>query len=167
MMTVSAMRALSLAIDDQAVAEAEPRLSTDYLNRYGEALMLLEMAQMDPGILADLHAWRPVGYRAHFEASQLRCRDVAIAAYDGLTPQRRIAFEELCGTMDGLIAAATACLSDLPDDEDCSAFVQVTSETMRTLIGRATQFINANGAVGVAAGDPGKLQDEIDALFGS
>ena len=46
----------------------QPQLSTDYLNRFGEALMLIEMAPMDArSVLAELQSWAIVGYVEHFE----------------------------------------------------------------------------------------------------
>lgn len=170
-MTVSAIKARAGTVDDQAFARATPQLSTDYLNRYGEALMLIEMAAMDSDILSDLKAWRSVGYRAHFEASNLRCKPLALAAYDGLADDRRQAFDALCRAMDRLIATVTALLADRhnrqQESRELSVIVDVASEALRALIGRATQFINANGLVDIAAIENTSLQAEIDALFAS
>jgi hypothetical protein len=165
MMTVSALRAMSIAVDDAPLAGPGPQLSTDYLNRYGEALMLLEMVPMDPGIVDDLKAWRAMGYREHFEASQLRCTDSALAAYEQLVPSSRQSFESLCTSMNRLISTVTALLAELPPEQDATPIVDVASGALRRLIGRATQFINANGAFDIAAAGGGNLQDEIDALF--
>ncbi len=165
MMTVSALRAMSIAVEDASLAGPAPQLSTDYLNRYGEALMLLEMVPMDPGIVEDLMAWRATGYREHFEASQLRCTESALAAYERLDPGFRRGFEALCVSMNRLISTVTALLSELPPEQDATPIVDVASEALRKLIGRATQFINANGALDIAAAGGRDLQDEIDALF--
>ncbi len=159
------MRATALAVDDRHAGAAPPHLSTDYLNRYGEALMLLEMAPADPCIVEDLRSWQPVGYRAHFETSQLRCASSAMSAYDGLDTARRRSFEQLCLTMNRLIATVTALLGDLREGQDSSDIVAVASEALRELIGRATQFINANGAVDLGIIERRLLQDEIDALL--
>lgn len=162
MMTIAAMKALAAAADDPT-----PRLSTDYLNRYGEALMLLEMVPMDASIVDDLKAWRSVGYQEHFLASELRCTASALMAYDDLDSAHRAGFEDLCGAMNRLIVTATALLADMPAGQDATAVVDVAGESLRNLIGRATQFINANGFVDIATVDGGGLQDEIDALFAS
>jgi len=165
------MQALATAMDDSGSVPTPPQLSTDYLNRYGEALMLLEMAPMDPEIVVDLQAWRAVGYRAHFEASNLRCTASALAAYDGLSQANTGAFENLCLAMNRLIATVTALLaerqSEQPESQEVSAIVDVASEALRALIGRATQFINANGMVDIAELEGVSLQDDIDALFAS
>ena len=50
--------------DSRAVVPADrDGLSTDYLNHYSEILMLIEMASFDEGIVAELSAWQPIGYR--------------------------------------------------------------------------------------------------------
>lgn len=159
-MTVSAMPA-SAAVE----WPVEARLSTDYLNRYSEALMLIEMAADMPDVVEDLRDWQPIGYRAHFEASQLRCAPSAMLAFDGLDPTCRKAFEELCRTMNRLIATVTALLSEPDGVGTPAAIVDVAGEALRRLIGRATQFINENGVVAVEAIHDRALQNEIDALF--
>ena len=164
-MTVSALRATSIAVEHAPVAGPAPQLSTDYLNCYGEALMLLEMIPIDPSIIDDLTAWRATGYREHFEASQLRCSASALAAYEGLDPAFRRGFEALCVSMNRLISTVTALLAELPPEQDATPIVDVASEALRKLIGRATQFINANGALDIAAAGGRDLQVEIDALF--
>jgi hypothetical protein len=165
------MQALATAADEPEFSSSTPHLSTDYLNRYGEALMLLEMAPMDPEIVTDLQAWRAVGYRAHFEQSNLRCTPSALAAYDGLSDGSRQAFENLCLAMNRLIATVTAVLVDRQaapaENQDVSTLVDVASEALRALIARATQFINANGLVDITALESKSLQDDIDALFAS
>jgi hypothetical protein len=165
MMTVSATKALADTAEACVGAPQAPRLSTDFLNRYSEALMLLELALMDDTVVDDLKAWRSIGYRAHFEVSQLRCAPSALAAYERLAPARRAAFEEVCRSMTRLIATATAVLADAPANANLAAIVEVAGEALRRLIGRATQFINANGDIDIGAFDDNGLQDEIDALL--
>jgi hypothetical protein len=165
MMTVSATKSPADMADGWANALQAPRLSTDFLNRYSEALMLLEMALIDESILDDLKAWRSVDYCAHFQASQLRCAPSALAAYERVAPGRRAAFEELCRAMTRLVTTVTALLADAPANLDLTSIVDVASEALRKLIGRATRFINANGSVDVGAFDDHHIQDEIDALL--
>ncbi len=61
-------------------------LSTDYLNHFGEALMLIEMASDDVSVLDDLAQWRPRSYQQHFMASGLRCAPGALLAWEQLSP---------------------------------------------------------------------------------
>jgi hypothetical protein len=163
------MQALAHAGEDRGAVPSTPQLSTDYLNRYAEALMLLEMAPMDPEIVADLQAWHAVGYCEHFERSELRCRSSALAAYDGLAEERKRAFERLCLSMNRLIRTVTVLLAEAQANpvptRDIAVVVDVASEALRILMGHATQFINANGLVDIAAIEKTISQDEIDALF--
>ena len=162
-----AMRARAVRAEAPAVTRrAKPRLSTDYLNRYGEALMLLEMAAMDPEIAADLAGWQAVGYREHFERSQLRCAAEAIEAYGRLDPAQRLGFDQLCLSMNRLILSVSALLEELPPGPHLDTVVATGSESLRELIARATQFINQNGT---DLGDlrSSDLQAEIDAMFAS
>ena len=55
-MSVIATDMLAGTAADRLDAGLHPRLSTDFLNRYSEALMLIEMAVMDESVLADLAA---------------------------------------------------------------------------------------------------------------
>ena len=54
-------------------------LSTDYLNHFTEAIMLLEMAGELPECLDDLRAWRPKTYTEHFATSRFSNREAVIA----------------------------------------------------------------------------------------
>ncbi|PZU93067.1 MAG: hypothetical protein DI527_07405 [Chelatococcus sp.] len=142
-----------------------PQLSTDFLNRYSEALMLIEIALDDESIVDDLKAWRPLGYRAHFENSPLRCAASALAAYDVITPVRRKAFESVCTSMSRLVTTVTALLAEGRGNPELPMIVAVASEALRRLIARSTQFINANGRADIEAFEGGSLQHEIDAFL--
>ncbi|RDJ20465.1 hypothetical protein DWF00_04685 [Bosea caraganae] len=163
-MTVPRDDSAAMAADERLAAE-RPHLSTDYLNRYGEALMLIEMAQMDPDIVDELRDWRPVGYREHFRASQLRGAPTALAAYDALAPGQRRAFEDVCQTMNRLIKTVIALLDDDDYSGDIPAVIDVASGSLRSLISRATQFINANGRIDITEFAPRALQEDIDTMF--
>ena len=164
-MSVSAIKSLADEEDGRAEAPVMPRLSTDFLNRYSEALMLIEMAADDDDAVQDLQAWRSISYREHFETSPLRCAASALAAYDGVVPARRVGFEELCKAMTRLVSTATALLAEKPAGLESTTVVDVAGEALRRQIGRATQFINANGRVDIGSVESRSLQAEIDALL--
>ena len=92
-MGVPAIKGLAGSADARSETSQQPRLSTDFLNRYSEALMLIEMAADDDGIVDDLKAWHSITYREHFEVSGLRCAPSALAAYDSVAPARRAGFD--------------------------------------------------------------------------
>ena len=62
-------------------------LASDYLNHFNEAIMLLEMLSSCPDCLDDFLGWRPMSYREHFEASRVKGRSLAIAAYEVRQPK--------------------------------------------------------------------------------
>lgn len=148
---------------DRHVARAE--LSTDYLNRYGEALMLLEMVVMDPAIVDDLEGWRPAGYVQHFTSSDLRCAPLALAAYQALDPLARGAFEALCNAMNRLVETAVLTLRELPDPASHAPVIDMTALAFRNLLARATAFINSGGDMAMASYDTTEVQDTIDRLM--
>ena len=141
------------------------RLSTDYLNRHSEALMLLEMVPMDRTVLVELQAWRAVSYSEHFLASSLRCAAEAHEAYRRLGSREVAGFDALCAAMDRLVLTATALLDEMPDSEDPALIVDVACLSLRRLIARAAAFINANGQGDAAHIDPGAIQAEVDELI--
>jgi hypothetical protein len=164
-MNISALRAPIETLGDATPGLVQPQLSTDYLNRFGEALMLIEMAPLDRSILDELKGWSVIGYVAHFEQSQLRCRAAAIAGYAHLSAPRREAFDELCATMNTLIAQATETLDATSDADDLSLSASLAAGRLRALISQATQFINANGTLDPDVFEGVGLQDDIDAMF--
>ncbi len=140
-------------------------LSTDYLNHFGEALMLIEMACSDPDMIRELCAWRPVSYREHFRTSGLRCAPAALAAYDGLHDTARRAFETLCKAMTKLVETVILTLRDIDDPAASQPVIDVAAVAFHTLLGRATAFINSGGDMHTAAYDKIALQVAIDRII--
>ncbi len=155
-----------IACADPDRPDAAPAgLSNDYLNHFSEALMLVELAAVDPDVAGDLAAWRPLSYRAHFEASGLRRAGAAIAAYEALDPARRAAFEELTGAMDRLIRTAIRALQPPCEAEDAAIVASVTAPALRRLVGRAGAFLASNGADLAREDEIEEAQTVIDRLI--
>ena len=57
-------------------------LSTDYLNHFTEAVMVLEMVGGMPECLDDLRAWQPKSYVSTSPSRPFHNRDAIIAAYE-------------------------------------------------------------------------------------
>jgi hypothetical protein len=74
-------------------------LATDYLNRFNEAVMLLDMLSNCPEFHDDFLTWEPMSYREHFRLSHFKTRDMAIAAYDRADPNVRNTLDRLAVTM--------------------------------------------------------------------
>ncbi|HET9903590.1 MAG TPA: hypothetical protein VFQ27_07825 [Xanthobacteraceae bacterium] len=105
----------------------ETGLSTDYLNHFGEAIMLLDMASQMPEARAELRRWRPLSYREYFAASQLASRERALAAYDLADAAMRRRFDRLCERLQVAILSARSALERQP------AFTAGTARTVRRL----------------------------------
>lgn len=165
MMAVLPSTGLTGNAESRLAKPAVPQMSTDYLNRFNEALMLIELVRDDATMLEDLQAWSAIGYRAHFEASALRCAPAAIAAYDRIPPRRRKAFDGVCVAMARLINTVTALLAERRGDPELAVIVEVASDNLRGLIARSTQFINANGTADIESFEGGDLQRQIDAYL--
>jgi hypothetical protein len=50
-------------------------LATDYLDRFNEAVMLLDMLSNCPEFRDDFLTWEPMSYREHFRLSHFKTRD--------------------------------------------------------------------------------------------
>src|SRR5581483_5149032 len=66
-------------------------LSTDYLNHFMEAVMVLEMVASMPECINDLRGWRPKTYAEHFAGSSFHNRELVIANYEKADPATRLA----------------------------------------------------------------------------
>ena len=147
---------------------APPRpaaLSNDYLNHYSEALMLIELAAADPDLATELARWRPLGYRAYFEASPLRRAPEALAAYRALTDAQRGAFEALMLAMDALATAAIAGLQPPCEPGDAALIAEATLPPFRRLVARAASFLNSGGENAGHASEVEEAQAVIDRLI--
>ncbi|HET7847742.1 MAG TPA: hypothetical protein VFL51_01650 [Pseudolabrys sp.] len=136
-------------------------LSTDYLNHFNEAIMLLEMFASFPGCLADILAWRPMSYRQHFAASQFKDRAVAIAAYDAADASLRGALDMLAGTMNAVLETARAAMSANLPPEEATTLATRTAAALKPLVARAGAVINGEQF----SGQVGMPQAAVDMLF--
>jgi|SRR5262245_45483654 len=68
-------------------------LATDYLNRFNEAVMLLDMLSSCPEFRDDFLAWEPMSYRDHF-----RCRISRPAIWRSPPTTRPIQTSEILST---------------------------------------------------------------------
>lgn len=141
-------------------------LSNDYLNHFSEVLMLVELAAMDPEVIADLAEWQPIDYPSYFACSQLRRAPEARAAYFALCETRRTAFEQLVRAMDQLAMSAIRALRPPCEPEDAALVAEVTAPAMRRLIARAGAFLNSGGRDLPDSSEVEEAQSVIDSLLG-
>lgn len=139
-------------------------LSTDYLNHFNEAIMLLEMLPAMPECQEDFAAWRPLGYRAHFERSRLAHSDLAIAAYEQADAGRRAAFDALCAAMREAVLAAQAAIAEDPGEAAILILAEDTTARLKRMAARAGVMIHGHDPV-ADAGSIQESQAAIDALL--
>ena len=137
-------------------------LSTDYLNHFAEAIMVLEMAAMMPDCLEDLRAWRPKTYQEHFALSQFTDRDAVIAAYHSADPDLRTALDNASAALNAVLAEIRDAVMHDPASHRNEALTRQAVSRAKPLIARATAIINGTSVIPGSKG----AQDAIDALFG-
>lgn len=140
-------------------------LSTDYLNHFNEAIMLLEMFTSFPDCLDDILAWHPVTYREHFAASRFRDCAVAIGAYDAADPAVRGSLDMLADTMNAVLDTARAAMSARLPLDAAATLASRTATTLKPLVARAGAVIN--GVPANYSGEAGLPQAAVDMLFES
>jgi hypothetical protein len=138
-------------------------LSTDYLNHFTEAVMVLEMAATMPECLDDLKAWRPKTYREHFAASRFKDRDALVAAYEAADPAVREALDSVSETLNAVVTQTRDVVIGHRGTPAAEALAQRAVAWLKPLIARAASVIN--GAAHVATGRQAP-QAAIDAIFG-
>jgi hypothetical protein len=136
-------------------------LASDYLNHFNEAIMLLELLPSCPDCLDDFLAWRPLSYREHFEASRLKGRELAIAAYDAADPNLRSCLDTLAATMTAVLEATRAAMGAELAPERTVALAEHAAAGLRPLVVRAGALINgqSDGA------EPEAPQTIVDGLM--
>ena len=87
-------------------------LATDYLSRFNEAVILLDMLSNCPEFRDDFLTWEPMSYRDHFRLSHFKTRDMAIAAYDRADPNVQNTLDTLAVTMTIVLEATRAAMDD-------------------------------------------------------
>jgi hypothetical protein len=122
-------------------------LATDYLNRFNEAVMLLDMLSTCPEFRADFLAWKPMSYREHFRASRFKTRELAIAAYDTADPNLRNNLDTLAVTMTVVLEATRAAMATDLRPKTVAALAENAVGWLKPLIARAGAVINGEADV--------------------
>jgi hypothetical protein len=138
-------------------------LSTDYLNHFTEAVMVLEMAATMPECLDDLKAWKPKTYCEHFAGSRFKDRDALVAAYETADPAVREALDSVSETLNAVVTQTRDVVIGHRGTPAAEALAQRAVAWLKPLIARAASVIN--GAAHVATGRQAP-QAAIDAIFG-
>lgn len=133
-------------------------LSTDYLNHFNEAIMLLEMIPAMPECVDDFLGWQPTSYPQHFRQSNFRGRDLAIAAYEGADPEVRGRFDGLCDTLTSILMAIGEAMLETDQASVRIRLAEQATGWLKPLVVQAGGIIN--GANDIQAED---AQPQTDA----
>jgi hypothetical protein len=163
---LAAMSARPLDPARLAAANINPAtlLATDYLNRFNEPVMLLDLLATSPECLDDLLAWRPASYREHFAASRQAHRDVVISAYEAADLSARRRLDELADAMNAILLAAREALRREPQGAGAAATARRAAARLKPLMARAAALI-AGREMGGKRVRSGAVQAAVDALM--
>jgi hypothetical protein len=137
-------------------------LSTDYLNHFTEAVMVLEMASAMPECLGDLEAWQPKTYAEHFAASRFSNREVIVAAYHAADPALRAALNRTAELLNALVGRTCELLRQNAGTPEVEAISRRAADRLRPLVARTAALINGTA---IEAADRQGPQAAIDAMF--
>jgi hypothetical protein len=137
-------------------------LSTDYLNHFTEAVMLLELAGGMPECLRDLDAWQPKTYAEHFANSGFSNRDAIFAAYQVAHPPARAALDRTAGLLNALVVRDRELVRGHVGTPEIEAVARRSATRLRVLIARAAAVINGTPVDFMDRDGP---QAAIDAMF--
>ncbi|HZP71196.1 MAG TPA: hypothetical protein VFB29_14745 [Pseudolabrys sp.] len=135
-------------------------LATDYLNRFNEAVMLLDMLATCPELRSDFLAWQPMSYREHFRTSCSKTRDLALAAYETADPNVRSSLDTLAVTMTVVLEATRAAMTSDLKPETIAALADNAVNWLKPLIARAGSIINGEEEVSDAP-SPQAVVDQL------
>jgi hypothetical protein len=121
-------------------------LSTDYLNHFTEAIMVLEMVSSMPECMDDLRAWHPKTYSEHFAASNFSERDSVIAAYEAAEPEVKAALDAEAEKLNAALSEAREFVLHYLPTPAGEITAQRMSAWLRALAGRMAAVINGTGS---------------------
>jgi len=150
-----------------AAANINPKtgLATDYLNHFNEAIMLLDLLPEMPECIVELVGWEPLSYEEHFNASNLKDRELTIAAYEVAEPIARVRLDELADTMNALLVATCEAFQKRSSLEAATALAADTAARLKPMVARAGAIINGCDIETSEDMTTGEQQATVDALL--
>lgn len=138
-------------------------LSTDYLNHFTEAVMVLDMVGAMLECLDDLQAWQPKTYAEHFAASGFTNRDAIVGTYRAADPEVRQALDRASEMLNAMVRQAREMVLQHAGTPELDAIARRATERLRPLLVRTAAVINGTAADSGGGQGP---QAAIDAMFG-
>ncbi len=135
-------------------------LATDYLNHFGEVIMMLDLIPDMPDIFEEVRDWEFKTYKQHFDDSGFAHSEVYSLAYDAAPRDYREPFDTTIDTLKEMITDALGQIGGIIEGGD--------SERLKVLIsGLSLELQSLNSLAGAIVNGDHKVnkQDAIDALF--
>lgn len=129
-------------------------LSTDYLNHFNEAIMLLEMIPAMPECVDDFLGWEPTSYAQHFRRSNFKSRDLAILAYDLADPEMRGRFDGLCDTLTSILLAIREAMAEATHDAVRIRLAEQATGWLKPLVIQTGSVINGASEIQAEEAQP-------------
>lgn len=147
------------------IARSSPALTTDYLNHFGELVMLLEMAFDQPEAMDDIREWRPRSYLEHIGAMRSATGDIYRHGYAHVDPERRALLQETAANANRLGSAIVAALCDpMTRKERAEGILHLGCGVMHAHIRRLSAIISGKPLAHVDMPEQ-DAQAEIDDLL--
>ena len=140
-------------------------LSTDYLNHFNEAIMVLELLSAMPECVDEFLAWRPMSYKDHFATSRFKERELAIAAYDAAEPTARQSLDTVADTMNAILTATREAMQLNLMPASAGALAHQATTWLRPLVARAGAIINGQLVYQTCDTNDEAPQLAVDRLF--
>lgn len=142
----------------------DTKLAHDYLNHFNEAIMVLELMATMPEALEHFLAWRPKTYCEHFNASRLKHRAFAVAAYEAADSRARRQLDELSAAMNGILVSLRETLRMNLSQPVAIPLATAAATHLKQMVGLAGAVINGGGVDDLDEATD-SAQSAIDALL--
>jgi hypothetical protein len=120
-------------------------LATDYLNHFNEAIMLLEMIPDMPECTSDFLEWQPATYCEHFMRSNFKARELAVRAYELVSPDLKAEFDGVTDTMTSILKAVGDAMREASQDKTRIILAEQATGWVKPLLALAGSMINGAG----------------------
>jgi hypothetical protein len=161
------IRQISREISHVMTLPAASRLTNDYINHFGELVMLLEMLVDSPELIDEARAWAPRSYPEHLDRISFAAVQPLREAYNDLEPERRALLDDTAADANRLGMTVSAVLGESDEVTDrLLAIIRIVCAAMHAHINRLAQILSGAPLEMIDVRDV-DVQAEIDALMAS
>ena len=133
-------------------------LATDYLNHFGEVIMLLELLPDMPDCFDEIKEWQPKSYAQHFLDSGFQDAEIIVRAYENAPRPFRQAFDRVVAWMNKVILEGLSEIEKVlesGESDRLAVVVEGITSELSKLNGIAAGLINGEATTA----DQGTIDD--------